>query len=236
MQNTLLQEKTVNSKKLLRIFSAAAFASTILFVILTFTAMFTYPGGSNFNKDSAGYSFSTNFFSDLGRRVSFNGEPQMLTSVLFSLALGIVGFAIIPLFILTPSLYAQRGKKAAHAGAAVGILAGICYIGVALTPWDLYLYPHMKFVQGAFSLITVAMILLTVSFIQHGGFGRIYPAVSGIFSVMAVVYVWLLFFGPSFNTPHGLAVQVAAQKIIVYAEIAAIAVTVHGIYRVNRSR
>ena len=45
-----------------------------LFVVLTAAAMFIYPGGTNTDKTTAGYSFLGNFFSDLGRTVARGGD------------------------------------------------------------------------------------------------------------------------------------------------------------------
>ena len=48
--------------------------ASLAFVVVTILAMFTYAGGTGANPQNPGYSFLTNFFSDLGRTVSHSGR------------------------------------------------------------------------------------------------------------------------------------------------------------------
>ena len=45
-----------------------------LFIILQIISMISYPGGTFFNPQSEGYSFTRNFLSDLGRTRSFSRD------------------------------------------------------------------------------------------------------------------------------------------------------------------
>ena len=58
------------------------FFGIILFLILIFIAMFTYPGGVRDDPLIAGYSFWGNTFSDLGRIVAWNGELNIISMIL----------------------------------------------------------------------------------------------------------------------------------------------------------
>ena len=59
-----------------------------IFILFNIIAVYFYGGGNYIDKSATGYSFSKNFFSDLGRSVSFSGESNLisfscLTVVLF---------------------------------------------------------------------------------------------------------------------------------------------------------
>ena len=45
--------------------------------------MLSYPGGTIHNQSTAGYSFTSNFFSDMGAYEARNGEPNYLSMIFF---------------------------------------------------------------------------------------------------------------------------------------------------------
>ena len=71
----------------------------VVFVVLTATAMFVYPGGTNTDKTTVGYSFLGNFFSDLGMTVAHNGQANPIASLMFLIALGSAGLALVLFFM-----------------------------------------------------------------------------------------------------------------------------------------
>jgi hypothetical protein len=213
--------------------SAAAAAAFLLFFIFTIIAMIAYPGGTYYNHASRGYSFGENFFSDLGMTATFEGKPKTLSFILFSLALGSSGLASVILFLAAPPFFKKRkaALSLALSGSAVGIIAGLCYIGVACTPWNIYLPVHLFFVKTAFLLILIASIFYTIILASGNVLPQKYTAVLGLFSLCAAGYSILLFFGPGFDTKPGLLIQVAGQKIIVYMEIFSFFIISAGIFR-----
>ena len=73
----------------------------ILFIILQILGMSVYPGGTIHDNSTIGYSFSKNFFSDMGAYAARNEEPNYLSMIIFSSSLTIVGitFALYYLFL-----------------------------------------------------------------------------------------------------------------------------------------
>ncbi len=61
--------------------------SLVIYVVLSFIAMSFYAGGHIYDLNSAGYSFSQNFFSDMGHSLSLSGENNTLSKVAFLSAL-----------------------------------------------------------------------------------------------------------------------------------------------------
>ena len=49
--------------------------------------MQVYPGGTLHNDTSVGYSFTENFFSDMGTYEARNGEPNYLSKIIFAFSL-----------------------------------------------------------------------------------------------------------------------------------------------------
>lgn len=191
-----------------------------LFILLTVIAMFLYPGGTFSDSASPGYSFFENFFSDLGMSISHSGQPNTISRILFTFALTLVGFGLILFFIIFPRLFQHEksAKTLSRIGSILGVASGICFIGVAFTPHDLYLDTHTDFVMWAFRLFPLAVLTYTLA-MHRADYDRRAILTFGVFFVWLVAYLFLLEFGPGVETYAGMFIQAAGQKIIVYASI-----------------
>ena len=69
--------------------------ASVQFLLLTAIAMLVYPGGAVFEPNARCYLFFGNFFSDLGATITPSGLPNLASHVLFAIALGSVGLALI---------------------------------------------------------------------------------------------------------------------------------------------
>jgi hypothetical protein len=213
------------------------------FFILTIAAMFLYPGGAKYHLAAERYLFLQNFFSDLGATRTYSGKPNMLCASLFIAALSFLGLAMIvasPLWRAwlprVPTTTAQSGmasfspSRNAPWGIAAQIfaaLSGLCYLGVAVTPWNYFLETHNNFVKGAFSLLLGLIVALLLGQISERETTP-YLIANCAYLILLAGYVYLLFAGPSLQTQNGLAAQVAAQKIITYVSILNLAVQAVG--------
>ena len=192
-----------------------------LFFALTLIAMLLYPGGSVAAPDAGRYSFFENFFSDLGQthvRASVSNLPSMM---LFAFSLIAVAVGLGLFFVIFSRLF-HRSTPAmwlSRAAALCGFVTSISFIGVALTPWNLFLAEHNAFVTWAFRGFLAAVVLLVIAALIEPAFPRRFAIVFGAFAVVLAAYVLLLAFGPPASTPEGSVVQVTGQKIIVYSSI-----------------
>ncbi|MBV9973004.1 MAG: hypothetical protein JO135_06685 [Candidatus Eremiobacteraeota bacterium] len=211
-------------------------AAGVVFLILTVLAMLLYPGGRVGDPHSVGYAFFSNFFSDLGQTRTYGGHANVPSLILFCIAL--VGAAVaIALFFASFAGLFQRGttaRTAANIGSILGILAAICFVGVAATPWNLYLRAHNDFVQWAFRLYLLAVIAATAATLLTPRFPRNFAVVFGLFALLLAAYIALLTFGPTAGTAQGALVQATAQKIIVYASIITIIIQALSVQRLLR--
>ncbi len=194
--------------------------ASIQFLVLTAVAMLVYPGGAVYELDANRYLFLRNFFSDLGATVTPSGRPNLPSHILLIIALGCVGLALI---MASPNWKVIVGRR--QSAQAVGlasqvleIIAGLGFIGIAATPWNLVLDAHNGFVRAAFGFLLAYDLCLLVIQIRNR-WSSAYTAANAVYLLLLLTYVGILFFGPKLDTRSGLEFQVAAQKIIVYASV-----------------
>ncbi len=210
-----------------------AMIGTANFIICTVLGMVFYGGGSFFDPSSQYYSFTENFFSDLGRTTNHTGGSNMVSCILFIIALGGVGVMLIPMFIAIPAM--MRKKSIAQVlcvfGSLIGIFSAICYIGIGFTPYDILGEYHGTFVQYAF-VSALFMVLFTISgMLFSKDFPNYYALALAIFEVILAWYVYNLFFGPD-----DIIFGAVSQKIVVYSEIIALFIVGYGVWKIEKDR
>ena len=203
------------------------------FLLFTVLAMLLYPGGTFADPGTTGYDFFRNFFSDLGLRQSHSGAFQPLTAGLFVTALSTAGIALI-LFSFTFRAFFRRSaldRWLGYGGALFGLLAGLGYVGVALTPADLRPEGHMLAVYVAFLAFPVSTACFALAIYRQRRFSNVYGHVLLAFTGLLLVYVGFLFAGPGLESDRGITIQVTAQKTIVYAAIVTLFIAAYGAWR-----
>lgn len=201
------------------------------FFVLTLIAMAVYPGGTYRTPDASRYWFTQNFFSDLGATQTFSGKPNLYSEILFIVALGSIGLSLL----FTSGIWKRIGVRTAGLGSSAqvfAVLSGGCFVGIAATPWNVYLQAHNFFVKCGFSLL-LGMMASIVLYQQRNQWPAKYVWSNWVYVILLISYVWILFYGPSLHTLEGLQFQVVAQKIIVYASILNLAVQASGIRNVE---
>ena len=208
-----------------------------LFIVLTLIAMLIYPGGNHTDPTQVGYSFSHNFFSDLGLRTAPNGQSNLGSGVLFFVALTLAGLALALFSLRFRQFFldTRRSQIISLIGALLGAGAGISFIGVAFTPADVYLEVHVQFVMWAFRLFPLAVMCFTLVLFNSAVYPRGYAYVFLVFFGLLIAYYWLLTSGPGYGTPQGMVIQVVGQKIIVYASILSIFIQSLGAWKQVKS-
>ncbi|MGH2535813.1 MAG: hypothetical protein ACRDHL_00280 [Candidatus Promineifilaceae bacterium] len=196
-------------------------AGVVQFPVLTGLAMLLYPGGTYLDRSAQGYRFFANFFSDLGRTLAHNGQPNTLSMLLFGVALTIAGLALMLFFAALAGMFRRPASRAlATAGTLMGVASGIGYVGVALTPADLFGPAHSNFVRLAFLAFLGAVVCFQFAILMQPGYPNRFGLIFAGFALLLSLYVWLLFGGPGISSAPGLLVQVAGQKVIAYAALA----------------
>lgn len=181
--------------------------------------MIFFPGGTMLDHNTKGYSFFNNFFSELGRWRTFNGETKWISFFTLSIALifQAVAIFIFNLKFLENTNSIELNRPAYFIALTCGSLFPLLLIGIALTPCDLYLPYHMLCVRIGFGLLLPLSFAYTILIRQHHLLPNKYGNVMMSIVVAIAIYLVMIFFGPS---PRKVAyVQQTSQKIIVYAMI-----------------
>jgi len=201
-------------------FKLGVFAG-LQFFLLTSLAMYVYPGGTIHHPEYEAYDFLYNYFSDLGRTRTFDGSSNLTCHLLFKTALGISGVCLIFFFIALPTLFKSNGSKAIILIASfLGILSGICYIGIAYVPYNVDYWGHRTFVRTGFILFLLMSFFYTAAILINKDYPNRYALAFGIFMIILAIQVGIMFFGPrAYRSNEGLYLQATAQKVVVYAEI-----------------
>jgi hypothetical protein len=202
------------------IFRLAA-GTCVLFIVLTILAMWFYPGGTAMDPSTQRYSFWRNFFSDLGMTRTPSGAANLSSMVLLVAALGLVGVGLAVFFLALRQFFvrSRSGRWLSGLAGLSGVVAGGCFIGVALTPWNLYLAAHNEFVMWAFRAFLLAVVLDGIAILRERELPKSFAFAFIAFAAVLAGYVLLLTVGPAPNSHEGLRVQVLGQKIIVYAAV-----------------
>ena len=195
-----------------------------LFVVLTFIAMLTYPGGTFADGTTVGYSFLHNFFSDLGRVTAPNGQSNMVSMILFSIALTVAGIGLAFFCVAFREFFKtdRTGKWVSLFGTAFGVASGLCFAGIAFVPYDLFFNVHLSLVLWAYRTFLVAVATYAYVIFRQNAYPRRYGWIFIVFTLFLAAYLILLTFGPGMTTPTGVVIQATGQKIITYVSIVSV--------------
>lgn len=180
---------------------------------LGLAAMDRYPGGTPLDATSTRYSVSQNFLSDLGMTAAYNGQPNRIGASLFvvSLLLLVIGMGGQLASITRELSHNPRSRRWARAAALCGVLACIAFTGVAFTPENRLMGLHLSFTVWGWRIVPLIAALLGVASWHTGA--RRAAATWFVASALLGAYAALGTWGPSPIEPHGLVVQVIAQKV-----------------------
>ena len=192
--------------------------ATFLFILLQLIGMQVYPGGTMYNSSVVGYTFTENFFSDMGSYTARNGEPNYLSMIIFSFSLTIVGITFIFYYLTLPSLF--KNNMINYYFSLIGTIfafgGSICLIGTGLTPSDLVLDSHKFFANNIFNCFLVTAFFYTLAIFRSNKILKRYAFGYLIFFLSIVFYVGVLNFAPSADVNNSaLIFQVISQKLIV---------------------
>ncbi len=191
------------------------------FFVLSSVAMWHYPGGTLHDRSTAGYSFLYNYFSDLGRTMSWSNEPNAMSNLYFGGSLTLVGGLLAVFFAGLPTLFkTDDGRFWAVLAAVSGVVAALCYIGIAQTPLDVNYFRHTLFVRAGFIAFLGMSITYGLAISAEPYYPNKYASAFLVFGAVLSIQIVIMLFGPrSWTSPQALLLQASAQKVVVYAEL-----------------
>ena len=141
--------------------------ASVYYVVAVIVAILLYPGGNHIELDQVGYSLHKNFLSELGFHKTMSGDLNFFSSFFWNTAMYMLLLQGIA-FLFIPSLF--RENRYSFAFACLGTLfmfpACIFFVGVALTPGDIFFDAHIFTTTTAFNLYTVSIFFYVLAFIS----------------------------------------------------------------------
>ena len=203
------------------------FISPIIFVILTTIAMlFLFPGGYTIDGTVfpvSHYLFDMNPFSDLGMLTTVTGISNLPSAILFCVSVTLTGISVIIYARTFPSYFPRKSTSRTFSiiGMIFAYLASIGFIGIAFTPWDVLLTPHVIFVFFAFPISAVYGLFYALAIFTDKSFPKILGIILVIFTLCMGVYLYFLF-GFDYSVYDGFTsrrIGILAQKAIIYVTL-----------------
>jgi hypothetical protein len=169
----------------------------VQFIFLTFVAMLTYRGGTHSDPSSQGYSFSHNFLSSLGLTRAPNGEPNMVSAILFFIAMASAGLGLALYFAVVPQFfwYRRLTRLLSLAGSLFGVICGVSFMGIAFTPADILPRLHTQFFLLAYRTLLVAVVFYLLAIYLNREYPNRYASFYLFLAVLLGVYSYLISWG-----------------------------------------
>ena len=209
--NTFIQKKVM-------VLINIAIGTFYMFIFFLVLSIILYPGTTFLDHSTIGYDMTKNFLSDLGRTVTYLGNPNFYSSISFIFAITMVFIGLFTYFLAFPFIV-NKGNisyRFSQLGSLFGIICAFSFLGIALTPDNYYHNWHMIFVHLGFRMFLLVMIFHSMAI----GFNNLSISkkpifVYFIFGLVLAWYIYLLNWGPALDEPDGLAINVISQKITV---------------------
>jgi len=192
------------------------------FFLLTFLAALLYPGG---------YDYFGYYFSDLGSVAARNGDTNLISRILFILALAVLAFILIPFWLTVRSLFTEnrREKLLSKIGSTLGVIGSPFLIGIAFFPLDTQLEFHFFSTLTFVLLFVLATLLYSISIISNQN----YPNYFGIIGFV-IFAIPIASFAISFMDPFA-TLGAFLQKIALYSYFIWVLLPIHLVWSLLRN-
>ena len=176
----------------------------IIFIVVTFIAMLTYPGG---------YSFLEYSFSSLGLTV-INSVPSMLNYFLFVTACTGAAVCLIPFLFAIRTVFTETSglKALSLLGTIFGLAAAPNLSALSIFAGNVFPEIHGNTTRLFFILIMLGILCYSIAIIMKKDYENIYAVIGLIVVVICVLHIVAMF---------GIASELFGtalwQKVAVYA-------------------
>ncbi len=153
------------------------------FLLLTSLAALLYPGG---------YDYLGYYFSDLGAVVARNGTSNSFSSTLFFITLALTGLAMIPFWLILPSLFKESTveKFLSILGSFIGLIAVPLLIAVGYFPMDTQSELHSFFARYMFLTFGIAIFIYSIAILVNQNYSNFYSAIGFVIFILVIIYVF----------------------------------------------
>ena len=194
------------------------YVGIFLFVILNFTSMVIYPGGTIIEPETKGYSFFYNFLSNLGESTAKNGEDNTVSAYLFNSSMLILAISYFLFYVsyLRIQLKFNRNKILNFFSLSTIIISLVSFVLVAVFSADNSTFDiHVFFVKVAFRLLLIHC-FVQLFIVYNSNLSKTMLISSSIFCFVLLLFIIIMEYGPNpFLDNRSLLIQVSSQKMIV---------------------
>ena len=211
--------------------------SIIQYFILIHTAMLFYPGGTRLDPNIQGYTFFSNFISDLGLTRSYSGYSNTISWLLFNISIIISGISSILFYIAIKHFFIKTKhlKKLINFASLFGIINGISIIGTGLTPWDLYAEAHDRFAEIIFITTIITLIFYVLAIFMNEAYPNRYAYILMVYMLVSAVYIVIMIIIGPITTRKELTLIVTMQKVLSYTGIICGFIICYGALKLEKS-
>ncbi|MHA2081840.1 MAG: hypothetical protein ACW99H_11915, partial [Candidatus Thorarchaeota archaeon] len=157
----------------------------IIFIVVTFIAMLTYPGG---------YSFLENSFSALGLTV-INSTPSMLNYFLFVTACTGAAICLIPFLFAIRTLFTETTglKVLSGLGTILGLAAAPNLSALAIFAGNEAPIIHGNTTRLFFILIMAGILCYSIAIVMNSEYKNIYAGIGFIVVIVCLLHIVAMF-------------------------------------------
>ena len=159
--------------------------------------MFFYTGGTMDNPSSPGYYFWGNTISDLGRIITYNGSFNIISMILFTIAIVALSLFSIPLYIIFPKLFSESTFESIFAkiGSLLGYITTIGWIGVIFFPADISNDIHWLFAYIIYAAFFFSGFFYTISLFLNKTISKLYAIIFAIYCIIHFISLMMIIIG-----------------------------------------
>ena len=192
-----------------RISAYLGIISGAIFVIVTFIAMLTFPGG---------YSFIEYPFSALGLTV-INSTPSMLNYYLFVTACTGAAICYVPLLFAMWTRFTERTilKILAGIGVIFGLASAPNLSALSIFAGNVYPAEHGLTTLLFFILITIGILIYSMAIFLNSEYPQLYGLIGLVVVSICFCYIGAFFSGNPFLAFFAIFGTALWQKVSVYA-------------------
>ena len=176
-------------KRISKLACIATILGVLQFFFMTFLAAFLYPGG---------YDYFGYYFSDLGAVVARNGDPNLISRILFFIALTLLALILIPFWLVIRSLFTEfkKEKILGKIGSTLGVISSPFLIGIALFPFDTQIESHFLATLAFVLLFVLATLLYSISIILNQNYPNYFGIIGFILFAIPIASFTVSFMDP----------------------------------------
>jgi hypothetical protein len=199
------------------------------YILLCSIAMIFYPGGTEVNPNTPGYSFLLNQMSDLGRTESISGEKNHISMILFMITVIFVNVTFSPFYFAMLGFFSEK-RVFCFLAAISELISAIFGITIAFFPTDQFPTAHLSVTLMFSIFFAIALCLIVIPIISNNSYPNRYGYVIMLYTVILAYYIMMVSTGVNPSTEEGLLILATGQKIVIYSGFLCIFILAYGAY------